>query len=70
MECRRRHRGAGAVRDIATGGPAQFRAGKSRKGYHTIRANYAIRILLRDNGPQSFEIVAVGNHDYIYEVFF
>ena len=50
--------------------PLNFEKVRSRKGYHTIRANYAIRILLREVGPQQFEIVAVGNHDYIYENFF
>lgn len=47
-----------------------FERVKSRKGYFTIRSNYSIRILLRETAPQEFEIVAVGNHDYIYERFF
>lgn len=47
-----------------------FEKVRSRKAYHTIRANYGIRILLRETAPQAFEIVAVGNHDYIYESFF
>jgi hypothetical protein len=47
-----------------------FERVKSRKGYFTIRSNYAIRILLRQTAPQAFDIVAVGNHDYIYERFF
>jgi len=47
-----------------------FEKVRSRKGYHTIRANYAIRVLLRETAPQQFNIVAVGNHDYIYESFF
>jgi hypothetical protein len=47
-----------------------FERVKSRKGYFTIRSNYSIRILLRETAPQAFEIVAVGNHDYIYQRFF
>lgn len=47
-----------------------FERVKSRKGYFTIRANYSIRVLLRQVAPQEFEIVAVGNHDYIYERYF
>lgn len=47
-----------------------FQKVKSRKGYFTIRSNYAVRILLRETSPNAFEIVAVGNHDYIYERYF
>jgi len=47
-----------------------FERVRSRKGYFTIRSNYSIRILLRQSGPQEFEVVAVGNHDYIYESYF
>jgi hypothetical protein len=50
--------------------PLNFERVRSRKDYHTIRANYPIRILLREIGPQHFEVVAVGNHDYIYASFF
>jgi hypothetical protein len=50
--------------------PLNFEKVRSRKGYHTIRANYSIRILLKESGARSFDIVAVGNHDYIYESFF
>jgi hypothetical protein len=44
-----------------------FERVRSRKGYFTIRSNYSIRILLKQTNHQEFEIVAVGNHDYIYE---
>jgi hypothetical protein len=47
-----------------------FEKVKSRKGYFTIRSNYSVRILLRYAGPEHFEAVAVGNHDYIYESYF
>jgi hypothetical protein len=47
-----------------------FERVRTRKGYFTIRSNYSIRILLRQSGPQSFDVVAVGNHDYIYESYF
>jgi hypothetical protein len=47
-----------------------FERVKSRKGYFTIRSNYSIRILLRQSGPQEYEIAAVGNHDDIYESYF
>jgi hypothetical protein len=47
-----------------------FERVKSRKNYDTIRANYAVRILLKQTDAQAFDIVAVGNHDYIYESFF
>jgi hypothetical protein len=41
----------------------------SRKGYFTIRTNIHDRILLKqiDGG---FEILALGNHDYIYGQYF
>lgn len=47
-----------------------FEKVKSRKGYFTIRSNYSVRILLRYAGPEHFQAVAVGNHDYIYESYF
>lgn len=47
-----------------------FERVKSKKGYFTIRSNYSIRILLRETAPQTFDVVIVGNHDYIYERFF
>lgn len=47
-----------------------FERVKSRKGYFTIRSNYSVRILLKETKPQEFEIVAVGNHDYIYARYF
>jgi hypothetical protein len=44
-----------------------FERVRSQKGYFTIRSNYSIRVLLKETKPREFEIVAVGNHDYIYE---
>jgi len=47
-----------------------FETVRSRKGYFTIRANYSVRILLRLTAPSEFDVVAVGNHDYIYASYF
>jgi hypothetical protein len=47
-----------------------FEKVRSRKGYFTIRANFSVRILLRQTAVQNYEIAAVGNHDYIYESYF
>jgi hypothetical protein len=41
-----------------------------RKGYYTIRTSIADRILLRKTGGESYEVVAVGNHDLIYNSYF
>jgi hypothetical protein len=43
---------------------------RSRPGYYTIRSNYSVRVLLKSTGPDSFDIVIVGNHDYVYERYF
>lgn len=42
----------------------------SRVGYFSIRATYKVRILLKKQGADCYEIVAVGNHDYIYASYF
>ncbi len=47
-----------------------FEAVKSRIGYFTIRANYSLRILLKETADDSFDVVAVGNHDFIYARYF
>jgi len=47
--------------------PLNFERVRSRKGYFTIRANFSTRILLRQTGTLAYDVVAVGNHDYIYE---
>jgi hypothetical protein len=47
-----------------------FEAVRNRDGYHTIRANYSVRVLLREVGRWEYEAVAVGNHDFIYVSFF
>lgn len=34
--------------------------------YCTIRVNQGDRVALRRSGPQQYEVVDVGSHDYIY----
>ena len=41
-----------------------------RKGYFTIRTSLADRVLFRKIGAESYEAVAVGNHDLVYNVYF
>lgn len=50
--------------------PLNFEPVKSRAGYFTIRSNYKVRVLLRQTLPETFEIVAVGGHDYVYASYF
>lgn len=47
-----------------------FEPVRSRSGYFTIRATYSIRILLRQTEPYAFDVVAIGNHDYVYASYF
>jgi hypothetical protein len=47
-----------------------FEKVRNRAGYFTIRANFKIRILLRQIGVDEYEAAAIGNHDYIYESYF
>ena len=47
-----------------------FESVSGHKGYFTIRSTLKDRILLRKIDAQSYEAVAVGNHDYIYESYF
>jgi hypothetical protein len=47
-----------------------FEPVKSRRGYYTIRSNYSVRVLLRQNGEAEFDVVAVGNHDFVYASYF
>lgn len=47
-----------------------FERVKSRLGYFTIRANYSVRILLKATAPDCYDIVVVGNHDYVYVRYF
>lgn len=47
-----------------------FETVRSRRGYHSIRATLSVRILLLETGKQEYDVVAVGNHDYIYRSFF
>lgn len=47
-----------------------FEPVKSRGGYFTIRSNYKVRVLLRETDPDTFDVVAVGNHDYVYVSYF
>ncbi|CUX41828.1 hypothetical protein AGR7C_Lc100175 [Agrobacterium deltaense Zutra 3/1] len=42
----------------------------SRAGYFTIRGSYSIRILMLQVGRESYDVIAVGNHDYIYASYF
>lgn len=39
---------------------------RNTAGYFTIRSNYSIRVLLRRTAADEYDVVAVGNHDYIY----
>lgn len=50
--------------------PLNFERVKNRRGYFTIRSNYSVRILLRETDRSQFDVVAVGNHDYIYSAYF
>lgn len=47
-----------------------FEKVRNRAGYFTIRANFKVRILLRQIGVDEYEAVVIGNHDYIYESYF
>lgn len=47
-----------------------FEAVKSRSGYFSIRSNYKTRILLKLVGSERYEVVAVGNHDFVYASYF
>lgn len=42
----------------------------SRSGYFTIRSTYSVRVLLLKMTDTGFDVVAVGNHDYIYAAYF
>lgn len=44
-----------------------FEQVRSRRDYYTIRATYKVRILLQQCEADVFDIVAVGNHDYVYK---
>ncbi|MFG1205566.1 hypothetical protein [Xanthobacter flavus] len=50
--------------------PLNFEPVKSRRGYFTIRASYKTRVLLLQQADDAFDVVAVGNHDYIYVSYF
>lgn len=50
--------------------PLNFEPVKSRRGYFTIRASYKTRVLLSQQADGAFDVVAVGNHDYIYVSYF
>lgn len=47
-----------------------FEPVKSRPGYFTIRSNYGVRVILRQTAQNEFDIVAVGNHDFVYVSYF
>jgi hypothetical protein len=47
-----------------------FEKVRNAQGYFTIRSNLSIRILLKRTAPERYDIVIVGNHDYVYERFF
>lgn len=42
----------------------------NRAGYFSIRATFKIRILLRMTAIDEYDVVAIGNHDYIYKSYF
>jgi len=41
-----------------------------QKGYATIRATLGVRILMRQITKSRFDVVAIGNHDFIYRSYF
>lgn len=47
-----------------------FELVKHRRGFHSIRATYSTRILLRKKSGIEYDAVAVGNHDYVYGSYF
>ena len=53
-----------------TGKRLNFEPVVRRPGYYTIRGTYSVRVLLRKTGEDSFDVVAVGNHDYVYASYF
>jgi hypothetical protein len=46
-----------------------FESIRGKPEYYTIRSNYHDRVLLRQVSRSEYEVVAVGNHDYIYDSF-
>lgn len=56
--------------DMPNAKSLNFEKLRNRPGYFTIRSNYKIRVLLRQTAVDAFDVVAVGNHDYVYEQFF
>jgi hypothetical protein len=48
-----------------------FESVKTKRGYFSIRVDYHSRILLREiEAGKSYEAVAVGNHDVVYDNYF
>jgi hypothetical protein len=64
---------AEAIKLFATGtfdAKLRFERLVNRKGYFTIRADYETRVLLHKLDDRTYEAVAAGNHDLIYENYF